>query len=358
MRFFRTVIFAAALMAALASRAAVVEMFNGDRISGKIVGRDDKFLHVNSTIFGDLVLPLSSVSRIIDDTAEKGAAALNAPPAIPRDQTPQPQQQTPQAGAEVSRNASSPPQRLSDRGKYHGKKYFVPVTIDFIRKISSMYNLTSSFKVGMNYFNGPTDSRSANVAFSIGRIWLMHELKLDYGQDYAESISSAGTKTVSLDKMKTALRYRYNINKRVYFQSNTQYGYSRVNDIDHDYLQSIGYGWRVVQTHLWDFNVTPLLSCQYQRVEGENQEPSLAPTLCEEAEYRWTDTVKLRNELTALFPVTGENAPSYHFMFSLKNKLIGNAFINIDYLFDFDGAVEKREDAMQQTLRVSFGMDF
>jgi hypothetical protein len=362
MRFFRTVMLAAMLFVpSIAARAAVVEMLNGDRISGKIIGRDDKNLHINSPILGELVVPLSSVSKIIGDSSAQGAAAIAAQPQPVREQpstTPPTRQEAEQASANVSEAPKQPPQRLSDRGKYRGKKYFLPAAIDFIRKISSMYNLKSSFKVGMNSFSSSTDYRSVNVALTVERKWLMHEFKLDYGQDYAESVSSSGVKTVTLDKLKTALRYRYNLNKRTYFQSDTKYGYSRVNDIDHDYLQSVGFGRRVVQTALWDFNVTPMMSWQYQVIDGEKHDPSLAPTLYEEAEYRWTDTVKVRNEFTAFFPVTGESQPSYHFMLSLKNKLIGDAFINFDYLFDYDGTVEDKDNAMQQTLRVSFGMDF
>jgi putative salt-induced outer membrane protein YdiY len=360
MRVFRTLILALVLVTTLASNAAVVELLNGDRVSGKIIGRDDKSLHLASPILGELVLPLSSISKITEDD-DKGASAIASRPSErPQSPTPNPQQ-TASVGPNVQGGPSQPlpaPQRISDRGKYHGKKYFIPVSIDFVRKITSMYNLTSSIKVGMNYFSGPTDSRSANVAVTIARVWLMHELKLNYSQDYSESVASTGTKTVSLDKMKTELRYRYNLNKRMYFQSDSQYGYSRVNNIDQDYLQSFGYGWRLIETKLWTFNVTPALSCQYQMISHENQEPSLAPMIYEEAEYRWTDSLKLRDELTAIFPVTGGNKPTIHFMISFKNKLIGNAYINFDYLFDYDGAVANNADTVQQTVRTSFGIDF
>ena len=357
MRFFRAILFTAALIVPIAVRAATVELVNGDRISGKITGRDDKSIHVNSTILGDLVLSLSSVSKIVDDSPAKGAP-LTETPIPPEKKARPPEPPAAGGGPDVAGESPQPPRQLSDRGKYHGKRYMIPVAFDFIRRISSMYNLKSSFKVGLNYYNGKTDSKSGNIAFTIGRIWLMHELKLDYTQNYAESTSSAGVKSVSVDKMRTSLRYRYNVNKRMYFQSDTQYGYSRVSDIDHDYLQSFGYGWRAVQTKLWICNITPSISCQYQVVDDEDQTSSLAPTIYEEAEYKWTDTVKLRNEASAIFPVMGDSNPSFHFSVSLKNKLMGGAFISLDYLMDYDGAVTIRKNAMQQTLRASFGMDF
>jgi putative salt-induced outer membrane protein YdiY len=358
MKFFCAVMFAVAFFLSLTAGAAVVELVNGDRISGRITGRDDRNLYMNSTILGDIVLSLSSISKITDDSAVKGAAltaAPSAPPALHEGSQPA---ATP-SGQDISKETrQQPSQRLSDRGKYHGKRYFIPASIDFIRKISSMYNLKSSLKFGLSYYNGKTDSKGDNVAMTVARVWLMHELKFDYMQDYAESTSSVGVKTVSRDKMNTEGRYRYNINKRTYLQSDTQYGYSRVNSIDHDYLQSFGYGRRLVQTKLWDVNVTPSISCQYQVIEGEDQDPSLAPTLYEEAEYRWTDSVKVRNEASAIFPITGNNSPTYHFLLSLKNKLIGNTFVSFDYLFDYDGSLKDRTNAMQQTLRASFGVDF
>jgi putative salt-induced outer membrane protein YdiY len=176
-------------------------------------------------------------------------------------------------------------------------------------------------------------------------------------QDYATS-TAAGVDTVSRDQFQTLGRYRYNMDTTRFFQSVSQYGYSRVNNIDQDYLQSLGFGWRIVQTKLWYFCLTPSMSAQYQVINSNQNEMALAPTLYEEAEYKWTDTVKIHNEATAIFPITGSNEPTYHFAVALQNKIIGNAFISIEYNFDYDGAVENSKNARQQSLRTSFGVDF
>ena len=102
----------------------------------------------------------------------------------------------------------------------------------------------------------------------------------------------------------------------------------------------------------------PSVAAQYQVIEGKSQGVDMAPTLYEEAEYKWTDTLLIHNEAYAIIPVNGDNNPTYHFSLMLQNKLVGNLSLNLEYLFDFDGSVKEDKDASTQSLRFSFGYDF
>jgi hypothetical protein len=374
------VIFAVLLATCSVARATIVELANGDRISGRIISRSDRAIVVKSPTLGAVTIPLYSIKRISDN----GASSSDAPSAPGQEGQPLPpvadstvppmQIAKPEASAageshkaDASVVGERPrmgapvpveiPKPIAAREKYHGKQYLVPRAIDFVNMMSAIYNWKSSLRLGFNMYNGQTDARSNTVAFTTNHLWSVNELKLDVLQDYATSTSTTGVETVSRDKFKMSARYRYNTNTRIFFQSESQYGYSRVNNIDQDYLQSLGCGWRIVQNKLWYLCLTPSMSAQYQVISSVAQDVAISPTMYEEAEYRWTDTVKVHNELVALFPVTG-GEPTYHFSISLQNKVIGNAFINIEYSFDYDGAVTDANGAMQQSLRTSFGVDF
>jgi putative salt-induced outer membrane protein YdiY len=229
--------------------------------------------------------------------------------------------------------------------------------MDFLKRINFLDKWKSNLRVGYNLYSGETDSFSNTVNFLTTRLWTKSECRFEFMQDYATSTDTDGKETVSRDKLRVSGRYRYNsTDKKIFFQAESQYGYARVSGIDQDYLQSFGCGWRIIQSEIWYFCLVPSMAGQYQVIESEQQGVSIAPTLYEEAEYKWTDTLRIHNEAYAIIPANGGNQPTYHFSIMLQNKLVGNLSLNIEYVFDFDGSVSESKDAAQQSLKASFGL--
>ena len=74
----------ALLLAAAAARADVVVFLNGDRVTGKVVGRITRRVRLQ-TPYGVLVIPVDKVDRIRrDDGSEELLSAPPVPPPRPR----------------------------------------------------------------------------------------------------------------------------------------------------------------------------------------------------------------------------------------------------------------------------------
>jgi hypothetical protein len=367
---------------------AVIEMKNGDRITGRILDKDSQYVYLKSDIFGKVDIPRERISRIIEDKIQGSSDSVTLPPVMNINSTnlatapvipPAPSSKpktvkpaeastaipavpTPSTVASVGASTSptSPSQiDIRPRQPLTGRKYLSHMLVTFMRKTNFLDKWKTSLRVGYALYSGQTDSYSSTVTLLTERHWKKSEFRFQTVQDYATSTDEDGKKSVSRDALKVSGRYRYNINNRkMFFQSESDYGYSHVNGIDTDCLQSFGYGWRLLQSEVWYFCLVPSVAAQYQVIEGKSQGMDMAPTLYEEAEYKWTDTLLIHNEAYAIIPVNGDNNPTYHFSLMLQNKLVGNLSLNLEYLFDFDGSVKEDKDASTQSLRFSFGYDF
>jgi hypothetical protein len=113
-----------------------------------------------------------------------------------------------------------------------------------------------------------------------------------------------------------------------------------------------------VQNKHWYFSVIPSGTTQYQVLRTARKVTSYGPSISAEAEYRWSDSLRIRDETTVYFPVTSDNKPSYHLSFILENKLVGNVSLNLEYTYDYDGAVSNSSQVAQTCLKAALGIDF
>ncbi|MFA5257742.1 MAG: DUF481 domain-containing protein [Opitutales bacterium] len=313
-------------------RAAVVELSNGDRLSGEIISRDDDQLTLRSPIFGDLELPLSEVAQVTGDEPAPASDALTAepPPAMPQ--------------APAARHA---------RGALRA------ATAALLDRINILRNWKSNLNIGLSFLTGQTNSRSTNLSFNSERDWTKDSMRLELTQEYEIAETDEGEDAVTRNKLKATARFRHDLDNTMFVQSDSQYFFAKAKGIDHDVRQSMGLGWRLSQTDRLNINLTPSVTAQYQVIRGEDQSISCSPTLYEEVIFNWTPSINLRQEASALFPVTGEtNDPSFHFAATLQNKFTDNLSMNLEYLFDYDGSVARNTEAGQHSLRMGLGMSF
>lgn len=368
----RLLVLYASLAVCTVANGAVIELRNGDRLTGHIVSRDSDSVLLKTDGLGKIDIPRSKIAKITEDKLRGTEPAASLPPVIniagarpstaPRpDSKPAPKKEVhaPAQQTEVVATVEEPSATPQVKKPLKGRKYISHSLMAFLKRINFLHKWKSNLRIGYNLYSGETDSYSNTVNFLTSRLWTKSEFRFEFKQEYATSTDRDGKETVSRDKLRVNGRYRYNSeDKKIFFQSESQYGYARISGIDQDYLQSFGCGWRIMQSEIWYFCLVPSISGQYQVIESEQQGVSLAPTLYEEAEYKWTDTLLIHNEAYAIIPANGDGQPTYHFSIMLQNKLVGNLSLNIEYVFDFDGSVKESKDAAQQSLRASFGIDF
>jgi putative salt-induced outer membrane protein YdiY len=309
---------AASLSLSLVCDGAVVELVGGDRLSGKIVAKDNASITLETRFLGRVVVPASAVAKVTDDAP---VAAKAEPPLPP----------------------PSPPTRPPQSG--------------FWARVNPLAGWKSNLSVGLGYLSGVKDSRSSAIAFDTERKWTLDELRFELLQQY-EMTTTDGQDNVSQDSLKVLGRYRHNVSERIFLQSETQYSYDNVKGIDTDVRESLGLGWRVINGKTLTLALTPAVTAQYQVIEGDALDPIYSPTLFEEFSWTLNPSTGFRQEFSVLFPVNGDADPTWHASFSLKRRLSGIFSLNLLYVYDYDGTVGEGVEAAQQSLNLMLGASF
>lgn len=310
--------------AALGCNASVIQLSNGDRVTGTIVARGDATITVENPIMGKVVLPLSGVTSVTED-APAPAAAAPAPAPAP------------------APAAAPAPAPVPEKG--------------WFARNNPLDGWKSNLSLGLGLLSGPKDSRSSTVAFDTERKFKVQELRFELLQQY-EVATSNGVDNTTQDMLKVLGRYRHDISERLFFQSESQYSYDNVKKIDTDIRESLGIGWRAIKGDKLTLTLTPALTAQYEVVDGEDLDITYSPTLFEELTYAWSESTSLRQEFSTMFPVNGDADPSWHAAFTLKRRLSGMFSLNLLYVYDYDGAVPAGIDAGQSSLNLMLGASF
>jgi len=316
---------------------ATVELANGYKLEGEIVGRDENSVQILSPAMGRIDVPMSNVAQIVEDVPASGdVQAADA-------------QVTTSVQASSARTVVAPAaEAISQDG----------LVLQFLQRINFLCKWKTDLSLGLSVLSGQTDSRSTSVAFSSERKWETQEARFAVLQQYEVTSRDTGGDDVTQDMLKITGRYRQDMSERIFWQSETQYSYDNVKLIDMDLRESLGVGWRVIERDRLNITLTPAFTMQYQVVEGESMDLIYSPTLFEELTYDWTQDTSLRQELSALFPVNGDGDPSYHFSLDLKHKLGKYISASLLYLYDYDGYVPSDLDASQHSLNVMMGVSF
>jgi len=315
---------AAAFAAFSSCEAAVVQLSNGDRVTGTIVSRAEASITVENPIMGKIVLPLSGIASITEDAPAPAKEVAAAPAPVPAP-------------------VAAPEETPAEKG--------------FWARNNPLAKWKSNLSIGLSFLSGVKDSRSSTVAFDTERKWTGQELRFELLQQY-EVATNDGEDNVSQDMLKVIGRYRHDISDRLFLQSETQYGYDNVKLIDMDARESVGLGWRAIKGDKLTLTLTPALTAQYQVIDGEALDITYSPTLFEELAYTLNDTTSFRQEFSTMFPVNGDSDPSWHAAFIMKRRLSGMFSLNVLYVYDYDGAVPAGIQAGQQSLNLMLGASF
>lgn len=312
---------------ALHANCATVELSNGYKIEGKIISRDETALKLDSTLMGRIDIPLGNVAKITEDANTQAAA------------------QTPTQPPVTVAAPPPPPPHKSDVDTFLESVYFLE-------------GWKTDLALGLGYVSGVKDSASSSISFSTEHKWTQSEVRFELLQQYEQTTDSEGNDDVSKDMLKTLGRYRNNFSERFFWQSETQYSYDNIKEIDHDMRESLGLGWRVLKTKRLNLALTPAITIQKQVIQGEDKDLTYSPTFFEEFTFDLTKSTSLRQEFSVLFPVNGSDDNSYHFSLMMKSMLSDHLSFNILYLYDSDGSVPKDIEPGQSSLNMLLGVSF
>lgn len=358
----------AVLALPLLADGAVVVLKNGDRLSGIILDRDDTSIRLESPVFGTLSVPRAQVERIEEEVPGEAttAGATTDVPVIQKqgDNVGTATEELAEAAAVTGVNEEQLQEAVDTKKAEKSLERVLqglPLLGPALRWMADSQWVElweTHITGGMTLRTGRADSSNFNFLLWTERKYRQNEVRIEAAREYELTLNEDGSKTVTRNRTRGLLRFRFNMNDYLFVQSSTQYSNARANGIDHDLRESVGIGWRYLRSDRLKGSITPSIAAQYQEVNGESEGISMVPTLSQDLVYNLNERITFREEANALFPISGDQKPTWGFLLRMETKLLSNLSFNIEYDFDYDGAVGVDAEASQSSILARVGVTF
>ncbi len=369
--------------------SATIVLNNGDRVSGELVSQDNEQVVLESRVFGRLAIPVTEVAEIEADSSA---------PAVPAEPTTDGQEavgsvteedaregarvattQTPASGKSTTAKKTEGPVALTaeevarsleetrELKEVVDRLLQTPVVgsiVQFFRKFSMLKDWNTKFDLSLTFVQGQADSQAMGVFLTSSRQWGKRDVRITASQEYGTTEDANGNDVVSLDRTRAAFRYRHDLMKRLFVQSNTAYLQDHVKAIDHQIDESLGIGWRYLDGPSWQASITPSLTLQYQNLAGSNTPDqtvdgwNIGPSISEEVVFKMNDHITFRHEAWLRLPEAKWDLMSYMWSIRMETKVLQNVTFNTGYELTYDGFVSDDLEKTQHTIKTSVGIAF
>lgn len=302
----------------------VVQLRNGDRITGELVAQETNHIVVNTSWAGKLALPLATVGGL---RTASGNDLLPAPlaPAVPV---------APAAAVAVAKPkpaAAAPPKRLRNK-----------------------------IEIGSNLAYGARDSEVLFARFkSTYERPYEHDAKkffrtiADYTADYGETESIR-----SANRMNASVKTDFDLGQKSYCYNVGSGGYDEIRKIDLHYEIGPGLGYHLLKRPAFEFDIEGGLNYQAQyRSTGANPD-SLYVRAAEDTTWKLNSRFSLSKKFE--FFVNGEDPEQFRFRLdaTASYKLIENLSLNLSVLDQYDTDPAPKVDQNEVQFRSTIGITF
>ncbi|MEK7781666.1 MAG: DUF481 domain-containing protein [Verrucomicrobiota bacterium] len=308
----------------------VVQLRNGDRITGTLVAQETNHVVVNTSWAGTLALPLSTVGGLRTATGQDLLPPVETAKPAPAPARP-PVSVAAKAAASVAPVAAAKPKHWRN-----------------------------NVQVGSNLAFGARDSQTifTRVKSTYARPFQSDPQKFfrttaDYLADYGETEN-----VQSANRMNGGFKTDLDLGEKSYAYAAASTGYDEVRKIDLQYEIGPGLGFHVIKKPAFNFNVESGLNYQgQQRSAGVNVD-SIYWRLAED--FVWKITPRLSWSKKFEFFLDGEDVQEFRFRLdsNLNYELIKNLslILNLSDTFDTEPAVRVNKNELQ--IRSAIGITF
>lgn len=309
-----------------AATTVVVNLRNGDRITGELVAQETNHVVVSTSWAGNLALPLTTIGGLRTATGKD----LLPPPATP----PQTLASAPSSVA-ASKPKPAPPTAPPKR-------------------------LHTSVQLGSTLMFGARDQEIlyARVKSSYEKPY-QHDAKkffrtiADYSADYGktENIQSA-------NRMTASLKTDFDLGTKSYCYNVVSGGYDEIRKIDRHYEIGPGMGYHIVKRPAFEFDLEGGLNYQAQfRSTGGNPD-SLYVRAAEDTTWKLNSRLSFSKKFE--FFINSEDLEQFRFRLdaTASYKLIENLSLNLTLLDQYDTAPAPKVDQNELQIRSTIGITF
>ncbi len=161
----------------------------------------------------------------------------------------------------------------------------------------------------------------------------------------------------SVDKYGTSLRYRHDLSERFFIQNLNKYDIDRIKKIYTNLQNSVGIGWRALDTERLKLNFVPGVGSQYIDQAGPS---GWFFKLNAYQDFQWIIWRDLTFDQRLDYWVQPNDTANYSYTFraGLTTTLVGNFILRLSYQKDFDNNVVGGTTKDERTIAASLGFKF
>ena len=322
--------------------AAVLELANGDKISGEIVSETEESITFRSPILGELTVPKNKVK--IESTISRTESLSESLAGLPPSPEPSPTEKSDPKPELAAQSAATKPS--DETPPWKGRVEF-----------------------GFRQQKGRTDSTNFDLRASANR-----KLEFDSFEASARLLYGVqGEKTIS-DRYDASFQWRRELNDRTFAQTLTSFTRDDLKSINQNWEQNVGAGYRVLKTEDHTLNMGGGLTGQYRDSLNTNAGFSTLVELFQDYQYKISGRITLLQNAVAQYtpdsqtrfitvanqPTAIAGATNYKLRFNttLQGKLSKQFSMNLRYEYEFDNAVANANARSDQRITSSVGYAF
>lgn len=347
--FIGKIAFTAALAAAICAPAGaeIVNLVNGDRITGKVVSSSDEKVVLDSP-FGQVVIPKKSISKISPDPVQEAAKTNVA-------EAKEPAQKEAEPAAESAAPAEDP---TAPEPKIKEPQWVVDYR-NFIKE-----NLPEGWQFrlrgGMALKETTSTNFSLSAAFDIKKEWDLNKFAATAFYDYtSETINDITNRT--LDKYGVETKYRRDLDKTShwYYENLLSYRRDTVKGIRDQVDEALTFGYRFdFKRYNLYIDIAPGPAVRYINADNYDTKWVAMAVISESLHWDISKLMAFEQSVYAGFNLQDPSEYSAYLNLALLIHASEVMDIALRYTYSYDAINADSAQKSEQTLLLSFEFPF
>lgn len=309
------------------AQSATLQLANGDRLQGRLVSQAEGVIRWENPVLGVVTVPEAQAQIV--PTTDTAAAS-------------------PTAGTPPS---ASPVKPARDQA-------------------AAAARWKTTVESGLVLQSGRTDRSDVNL-----RAESTFERRRNSFRAVARYLYAKTDGTLSSDRTEAAFRWRRELSKHWFGQSNSTYYASRIKGIDHNVEQNLGLGYRLLKTERTTLSVGGGATGQYREIGDADTGHSLFGEVFQDFTIKLSPRLELGQDFTAQYSPSGRGIrilPSgsvqiidtevtnyKHTLHAyLRGKFTDTLSLSLRYEYEFDNTYVSESEKADQRITTSLGYSF
>lgn len=318
-----------------------LQLANGDHLTGELIWRAEGKIRFRSAVLGDLTLAETDAAILeIPETLDPAAAARSSATKSPASKT--------SAPATLAKTPAAAPQAAAPaKERWKGK-----------------------VELGSVQQTGRTETLSYNLRAEAEKNVRRHTLRATGRMLYAEQNDKP-----SADRQDAAFRWRYQLSKRIFAQAQTIYYSDEIIQIQTNFEQNIGLGYRLIDQRRHVLNLGGGITAQYREWDAGTNGWAPYAEVFEDYTFKINDRISFNQDAVAqyspsdrAFNIPNRSAPKLvdpeeqnykvRFNSTLQGKVTERISVNLRFEYELDNAIQVEDARETQRLTSSIGYAF